>query len=107
MDFLAKEIAHAILGLIIMAAIVVFIFVWSPHQLYLAFAYGVAPMQVAIDPYPDDECSFWRIPRGLKDCEHQEIVRTVNREGHPIEPNSPSIDRVIVTWDPKIEKHKH
>ena len=101
---LKKETTDTILGFIVIAAIVFFIFVWSPRQLYLAFAYGVMPDKVEIAPYPDDECSFWHVPRGWKNCEHEKLVRTVDREGRPVAPDSPFVDRVIVTWG---EKHYH
>lgn len=103
---LGETVSETIGGVIVVAGILLLIFVWSPRQLKLAFVYSVAPWKVEIAPYPDDECSFWHVPRGLKDCEHEEIIRTLDRDSRPIAPNSPSLDRIIVTWGTKIDKHK-
>jgi hypothetical protein len=105
---LADRIADRILGAVISTAIIGLIVflagVWSPRQIYLAFVYGVIPDKVKIAPYPDDECSFWHVPRGPKNCEHEKLIRTVDREGRPVAPDSRFVDRVIVTWG---EKHYH
>jgi hypothetical protein len=93
---------EAIGGAILVGIIVLFlVYVWSPYQLYLAFKYNVAPWNVIVDRYPDDECSFWHVPRGRKNCYHEEIVRTLNRQGGPVEPDSPNVDTVIVNWGSK------
>jgi hypothetical protein len=100
-----QRLISMLLSLIITIAIFFSIFVWSPRQLYLAFTYGVMPNKVEIAPYPDDECSFWHVPRGWKNCEHEQLIRTVDRGGRPVAaPDSPFVDRVIVTWG---EKHYH
>ncbi len=95
-----EEVIQGAIGVLVVvgAILLFFYYVWGPQQLYLAFKYNVAPWNVVVPPYPDNECSFWRVPRGNKHCHHEEIIRTLDRQGSPVEPDSPNIDRVIVTW---------
>jgi hypothetical protein len=97
------DIQH-ILGAIVLVVIIGFLLSSGIQRLHLAFRYNVAPWNVVINRYPDDECSFWHVPRGHKDCYHEEIIRTFDWRGVQVEPDSGRVDSLTVSWGGKVSR---
>ena len=97
---------EAILGGLVIVGVIYFFLSGGTalDQFRLAFTYNIAPWKIVVNKYPDDECSFWHVPGGHKDCYHEEIIRTFDWRGVQVEPDSGRVDSVTVSWGGKVSR---